>query len=397
MGCIWIVFAKETLDNFRDRRSLFMALIYPFVGALLLGLLLSFVGGMFKRQAAVPGDVAASTILLPVKGAERAPELVAYLQQNGVEAIPAPDDPKTAVRQGEADLVLVIAEDYESRFRAMQPAQVRVVINATRLSTVLTVSRIVSMLRDYADQVSRNRLSGFGVPEQAAQPLAIQNDNVGRSRSLAGFFLNMLPPFIIFTIFVGGVYLAIDTTSGERERGSLEPLLANPVPRWQLMLGKALATLIFTVTAVIFQLAAFKLMFEVVTRSDFGIVVNPDFGAFLYAFVIVLPLIALAVALQIIVATVSRSYKETQTYLGLLPLIPSLPGMILVFVPLKAQIWMMAVPTFSQVLLIGKLMRDEAVYPIESVVAGLSTGVVALLLFVIAGRLYERDKLLFGG
>jgi len=397
MGCVWIVFAKETLDNLRDRRSLFMALIYPFIGALLLGLLLSFVGGMFKRQAAVPGDVAGSSLRLPVQGGERAPELILYLMRNGVEVLPAPDDPNTAVRQGETDLVLVLDEDYDERFRAMQPAGLRVVINATRLSTVLTVSRVVNMLRAYGDEVSRKRLAGFGVPEQAAQPLAIQHDNVGRSRSLAGFFLNMLPPFIIFTIFVGGVYLAIDTTSGERERGSLEPLLANPVPRWQLMLGKALATLVFTVTAVVFQLAAFKLMFEVVTRSDFGVVVNPDFASFFYVFLIALPLVALAVALQIIVATVSRSYKETQTYLGLLPLIPSLPGMILVFVPLKAQTWMMAVPTFSQVLLIGKLMRDEAVYPMESLIAALSTVVVAALLFAIAARLYERDELLFGG
>ena len=397
MGSIWVVFAKESIDNLRDRRSLFMALIYPFIGALLLGLLLSFVGGMFKRQAQVPGEVEASKLVLPVLGGERAPELIAYLQQHGVEVVPAPEDPRRAVQQGEADVVLVPARDYAQRFAAQEPASVRVVINATRLSTVLTVSRIVQKLRDFADDEGRRRLRVYGVPETAAQPLQIENDNVGRSRSLAGFFLNMLPPFIIFTIFVGGVYLAIDTPSGERERGSLEPLLANPVPRWQLMLGKALATLAFTIAAVLFQLAAFKVMFEIVTRADFGIDVNPGLTAFLQVFLISVPLIALAVALQIIVATVSRSYKETQTYLGLLPLIPSLPGMILVFVPLKAQVWMMAVPTFGQVLLIGKLMRDERIYMTEALVAGLSTGLVALALFLIAGRLYERDKLLFGG
>jgi sodium transport system permease protein len=262
---------------------------------------------------------------------------------------------------------------------------------------VLTVSRIVAKLREFGDSVSKARLKRFGIPEQAAQPLDIKNDNVGRSRSLAGFFLNMLPPFIIFTIFVGGVYLAIDTTSGERERGSMEPLLANPIARWQLMVGKALATFAFTLTSVIFQLAAFKIMFEIVTRSDFGVDVNPGLDSFLYVLLLALPLVALAVALQIIVATVSRSYKETQTYLGLLPLVPSLPGMILVFVPLKAQVWMMTVPTFSQVLLIGKLMREETVTLGESAVACLATGVVATALFVFAGRLYERDKLLFGG
>ncbi len=397
MGHIWTVFQKESIDNMRDRRSLFMALIYPFIGALLLGLLLSFVGSMFKRQAAVPGNVEASYLRLPVLGAERAPDLVAFLERNQIKVMPAPANPKAAVKSGEADVVLVISKDYAQNFKKMRPADVRVVINATRLSTVLTVSRIVTKLRVFADEVSKARLKGFSVPEAAAQPLDIKHDNVGRSRSLAGFFLNMLPPFIIFTIFVGGVYLAIDTTSGERERGSMEPLLANPVPRWQLMGGKALATFAFTLTAVIFQLSAFKIMFEIVTRSDFGVDVNPGFGSFFFVLLLSLPLFALAVALQIIVATVSRSYKETQTYLGLLPLIPSLPGMILVFIPLKAKIWMMAVPTFSQVLLIGKLMRGETVTMSEVSVAAAATSLVAMVLFVLAGRLYERDNLLFGG
>ena len=393
---VWIVFHKETIDNVRDRRSLFMALIYPFIGALLLGLLLAFVGVMFKRQARVADTTLPISYKLPVHGAEMAPDLIAYLLQNGIEVAPAPLDPRGAVRKGDADIVLVLSNSYEENFKAMQPAKVRVVINASRLSTVLTVSRIVQKLRAFADEVSRKRLRELGVPQNAAQPLDIQNDNVGRSRSLAGFFLNMLPPFIIFTIFVGGVYLAIDTTSGERERGSLEPLLANPVPRWQLMFGKALATFLFTLTAVVFQLIAFKIMFEIVTRSDVGVVVNPGTDIFGLSLVVAALLIAFAVAIQIIVATVTRSYKETQTYLGLLPLIPSLPGMVMVFIPVKAKIWMMGVPTFSQVLLIGKLMRDEGILLSETLVSIGSTAVFAALLFVLAARLYDRDRLVFG-
>ncbi len=396
-SAIWIVFQKETIDNLRDRRSLFMALIYPFIGALLLGLLLAFVGGMFKRQARVADSSVPMSYKLPVHGAEMAPDMMAYLQQSGIEVIPAPLDPRGAVRKGDADIVLVLAKSYEADFKAMQPATVRVVINASRLSTVLTVSRIMQKLRAFADEVSRKRLRALGVPQNAAQPLEIRNDNVGRSRSLAGFFLNMLPPFIIFTIFVGGVYLAIDTTSGERERGSLEPLLANPVPRWQLMFGKALATFLFTLTAVVFQLVAFKVMFEIVTRSDLGIVVNPSMEIFALTLVVAAPLIAFAVAIQIIVATVTRSYKETQTYLGLLPLIPSLPGMVLVFVPVKAKIWMMSLPTFSQVLLIGKLMRDEDVALSEAMTSMGTTLVCTALLFVLAAKLYDRDRLVFGG
>ena len=178
---VWIVFHKETIDNVRDRRSLFMALIYPFIGALLLGLLLAFVGGMFKRQARVADTTLPISYKLPVHGAEMAPDLIAYLLQNGIEVAPAPLDPRGAVRKGDADIVLVLSNSYEENFKAMQPAKVRVVINASRLSTVLTVSRIVQKLRAFADEVSRKRLRELGVPQNAAQPLDIQNDNVGRS------------------------------------------------------------------------------------------------------------------------------------------------------------------------------------------------------------------------
>ncbi len=390
MRNVWIVFLKESVDNLRDRRSLFLALIYPVIGALLLGMLVSFVGGMFRGQAS-------TSLSLPVDGADRAPALMAYLADKGIVIREAPDNPRRAVRNGKADAVLVIPHGHAEDFAAQRPADLNMVINATRLTTVIKVSRVVEILRAYDRDVGKARLMGRGVAPEVASPLNIRSINVGRSRNLAGFFLNMLPPFIIFTIFVGGVYLAIDTTSGERERGSLEPLLANPVARWEFMLGKAMATFAFTLTAVVVQLLAFKIMFELVAAGEYGIKISPDLSAFIAVALLCLPLIGFAVSLQIIVATVSRSYKETQTYLGLLPLLPSLPGMILVFVPVKAQIWMMTIPTFGQILLIGRLMRQEQAALSHVVVSVTATTLVAAVLLFMAARLYDRDRMLFGG
>ena len=390
LRAVWFVFLKESMDNLRDRRSLFLALVYPILGALLLGLLVSFVGGMFRGQ-----DV--GRLQLPVVNADLAPDLMAYLSEHEVDIVPGPADPRQDVRRGRLDSVLVIPPDYAEDVAAQRTARLDVVVNATRLSTVITVARVIELLREFDRQIADARLKDYGVPAEAAAPLDIQSVNVGRARNLAGFFLNMLPPFIIFTIFVGGVYMAIDTTSGERERGSMEPLLTNPVARWELMLGKAGATMFFTMTAVVVQLLAFKGMFELVAAREYGLRINPDWQSFLAVFVISLPLMAFAVALQVIVATVSRSTKETQTYLGLLPLIPSLPGMILVFVPLNAQLWMLSVPTFGQILLIGQLMREEPVAMSEVAVSFGATGLAAAVLLWIASRLYERDQLLFGG
>ena len=394
LRAIWWIFLKETVDNLRDRRSLFMALIYPFIGALLLGLMLSFVGGMLRGQQSGGGG---GSLAIAVDGVERAPDLIAHLRAQGTRILPPPADLVAAVRSGQVDAVLVVPPDYAAVLAEGRTAELKMVINATRLSTVITVARIAQQVREHGASIGAERLAARGLPPTLAAPIEVENVNVGRTRSLAGFFLNMMPPFIIFTIFVGGVYLAIDSTAGERERGSLEPLLANPVPRWQIMAGKAAATLAFTSIAVALQLAAFKAMFELVTAGDYGIRVNPGIGAFLLVFVITVPLMAFAVSIQMIITTACRTYKETQTYLGLLPLLPSLPGMILVFVPVGTKLWMLLLPTFGQILLIGRLVRQEPVAWQEVLIASGSTGLAAALLLALAARLYQRDQLLFGG
>jgi sodium transport system permease protein len=386
----WVVFAKEVRDNLRDRRSLFLALAYPFIGPLLLGALMSFVGSAMRPDVSGPMRVA-------IEGAQHAPGLVQHLRTHGLHAVPAPRDPHEAVKLGRADFVLMIPEAHARDIREEKPTEIEIVINATRLSTVMAVARIAQTVREYGASLGADRLKMRGIDPGMAEAVRIHTVNVGQSRSLAGFFLNMMPPFIIFTIFIGGVYLAIDTTAGERERGSMEPLLTNPIGRGQLMLGKLGAALLFTFAALVFQLTAFKVMFELVMGENYGLAYNPSVATFIAMLGILFPLVVAAVALQVIVATVSRSYKETQTYLGLLPLIPSLPGMMLVFVPLKAHAWMMSIPTFGQILLIGSMIRGEPVDPAHLAISVISTSLLALALLWLAARLYERDQLLFGG
>jgi sodium transport system permease protein len=387
---VWVVFAKEVRDNMRDRRSLFLALAYPFIGPLLLGALMSFVGSAMRPDVSGPMPIA-------VDGAHRAPALMRHLRDSGLYIMPSPRDPFEAVKLGRADYVLLVPEGFDTDLGAEKPAELEIIINATRLSTVMAVARVAQTLREYGNTLGNDRLKARGIDPTIAEAVKIQTVNVGQSRSLAGFFLNMMPPFIIFTIFIGGVYLAIDTTAGERERGSMEPLLTNPISRGNLMLGKLGAALLFTVAALVFQLVAFKAMFEVVMGENYGLAYNPSIGVFALMTGILLPLVVAAVALQVIVATVSRSYKETQTYLGLLPLLPSLPGMLLVFVPLKAHAWMMAIPTFGQILLVGALVRGEPVDSLHLAVSLASTTLLAAGLLWLAARLYERDQLLFGG
>jgi len=383
------VFLKETLDNLRDRRSMYLALAYPLLGAVLLGLLIAFVGGMFRGQGTE------TSMQVPVIGLERAPALVAHLADSNIEAVEAPANAEAAVADGTIEFVLIVPDGFAGELAAGRTGDLDIVLNAGRLSAVAGVARVTQALRAYGRDIGEQRLRAHGFEPDLAEPLRINSITVGKSRNLAGFFVNMLPPFIIFTIFVCGVYLAIDTTAGERERGSLEPLLANPIARWELMLGKAGAAFVFTLIAVVVQLAAFKVMFILLAAGDGGLQLDPGNRSFLLTLLVCLPLVLFAVALQMIIATVSRSIKETQTYLGLLPLVPSIPGMILIFVPLQAQSWMMTIPTFGQIVLLGRLMRQETVAAGDVALCLAATSLAAAALLALAGRLYDRDRLLF--
>ncbi len=385
-----MVLGKETTDNLRDRRSLLTALVYPLMGPLLLGIMLAMLTGALTVDPE-------GLLRLPIDGAGRAPGLVAYLEERGVIVLPPPDDPMEAVRRGRVDAVLAIPEDFQARFQARETATVKVIVNFLRLPALIAVTRAVHLIEDYNREVGGRRLAELGIDAEVAAPVAIESINVVAGAHIANLFMFMVPPLIIFNIFMGGVYLSIDTTSGERERGSLEPLLINPVKRSSLVLGKFLAALLFTMMAVAVQIVAFKVMFLAGGGAANRLAANLDMVTMSGLFLLAVPLMALAVAVQIVIATVTRSFKEAQTYLGLLPLVPALPGMALVFSPLQAQTWMMAIPGFAQTLLFGQLVRNEPVAGVDILVSSAVTGAIALVLIAFATRLYEREELIFGG
>lgn len=386
---ILVVFAKEAVDNARDRRSLLVALIYPLLGPILLGLLISAIVDVVNVQPK-------QEMVLPVAGMEHAPELVAFLETRGVRLVAAPDDPAAAVRDGAHEGILVIPPGFARQFQANEPASLEVVVNSSRLPGLIAVNRILSVLGAFNQEVWSKRIAERGVDLKVLQPLEIKSVNVAAGSHVGEFLLFMVPPLFIFNLFMGGVYLAMDTTSGERERGSLESLLVNPVARWGLMLGKYLAALLYTLVAVAVQLSAFAAIFNMVETPDLSFTSAMTPAVILGILVMTLPLMMVAVGVQVIIATVTLSYKEAQTYLGLLPLIPAIPGMVMVFAPVQAQGWMMTIPIFSQTLLLGQFVRGEPIAMTNVLLSMSVSGLIAAGLILVAARLYEREKLIFG-
>lgn len=387
MNRIRTIFNKELLDNLRDRRSLLSALFYPLLGpAILIGIFFA-IGNVVSDQTEKPLD-------LPVVGAENAPNLIEFLRQANVVIQPAPTDAEAQVREGDLDVVLIVPEEYGAAFSAGEPAPVRLILDESRQSASPAIDRVRNLLSAYSNQIGRLRLVARGVNPLVIDVLAIETVDLSTPQSQVANLLNLVPYFIIFSIFMGGMYLAIDSTAGEKERGSLEPLLTTPATHAQLVLGKMSATLVFTFVAVVETVIGFIFGVNFLPLEEMiGVKISLTPQLALAILALTLPMMLLASALQMLVATATKGFKEAQTYLGFLPLIPAMPGMFLAFFPVKPDWWNMAIPTFGQQILINRLMRGETINPLHVTVNTLLTIVVAFLLTWVVIRLYGRERL----
>jgi len=384
---MFAILQKELKDGLRDRRSLMSALLFPLLGPVLCAVLLNTVANSSTRS---------KPLELSIVGAENAPSLVAFLYTNGVEIQAPPPDPHEAVRDGELDVVLIIPEDYGERFRAGKSARVELVVDNSRTSARTNISRSKKILQAWSSQLATLRLLARGVSPELLQPVAIDEVDLSTPQKLAASLLDMITMFVILAAFFCNMYLAIDATAGERERRSLEPLLINPVDRDMIVLGKWGATVLFGAAGVVMTLLFTTITMGFVPLEEIGVRISlgpPVIGAIL---LVTMPLTFLAGAMQLLVASFARSFKEAQTYISLILFLPMLPGIALTMNPVKTEDWMMLVPMLSQQLLVSDMMRGDPTGVLRHALAIVSTLVISGLFLWWTAQLFRKETIVFG-
>jgi sodium transport system permease protein len=382
------VLAKELVDGLRDRRTVVMAVVFPLLGPVVLAAALS----MASRQARSAEE---DGLRLPVAGAEHAPALVAFLAEGGLDAAPAPADPEGAVRRGDAEVVLIVPEGFGERLREGQPAPVRLVVDTSRHGARAAGERVRARLEAWAQRTAAQRLVVRGVHPLVTAPLALETTDVSTPESRAALLFSVMPYFLVMAVFMGGMAVAIDTTAGERERHSLEPLLANPAPRAALVLGKVAASSFFSLLALAETSAAFGLLPVVLPPERLGLALRLDPGVVLKVFVLCLPFLLAANALMVLVAARARTFRAAQTTLSFLMLLPAVPGFVLAVTPVKVKAWMAMVPALAEQLVMIRLLRGEEVAAGDALRAMVASLVLAAVLLALAVRDFERGALLF--
>lgn len=381
------VFLKEVTENLRDRKTVVNALVMgPLLGPIFFAIMMGFV---ITKQL----DSAEKPLEVPVVGADNAPNLVAWLQQQGMVVKPAPGDADQAIRDRDARAVLIIPADYATHWRAGETAQVEVLFDSSDQDSRAPVARLGGLLEGYGRMQSALRVAARGMHPAVLSPVAVAQHDIASTQQRAGQLLSFLPYLLVLGAFLGGMYLAIDTTAGERERQSLEPLLVNPASRAQIVLGKLGATFGFAMVSMMLSLVAFAIAFQYIPLDRLGMKVDFGAGLILRAGLLMVPLVMVFASLQTIVAAYAKSYREAQTYLSLLMLLPMLPSVILMVNPMKGELWMSAVPLLSQNVLIMSLARGETVALVDFALSFGASLVLAVALAWIAVRIYHREQL----
>jgi sodium transport system permease protein len=349
MRTLITVFLKEVLDNVRDRRTLASALI---MGPLFGPMLFAFVINLSIERSL---DDIERVTELPVIGREHAPNLLRYLESRNIDIVGGPADRDAAldaVGTGKHDVVLYIPPEFAEQFTASRPARVELITDQSNSQADREARRVRTALRTYSQELVSIRLTARGVSPLALRPLNIDEVDMSTPSGRSAILLGMMSYFFIFALLMGGMYLAIDTTAGERERGSLEPLLALPVTRNQLLLGKVAATCVFMAVSLGLSLGSFFIALKFMPLDELGM--TPNFGPLTVgaAFLVLSPFILLGAAVMTLVASFTKSYREAQTWLSVVLLAPTLPILIVSILTLRPRLEFMFVPSLSQHLLL---------------------------------------------
>ncbi len=391
MSTIVTVYLKEVVDNLRDRRTLMSALLMgPVFGPVLFAVVINL---SISRAL----DSQSEALEVPVIGAERAPNLVRYLESRDIEAVDAPADKAdamAAVRDGVHDVVVVVPEDIAERMAVSTPARIEVISDHSNTTAEREARRVARAIAAYGQEIGALRLALRGIDTTSVQPFNVDEVDVSTPSGRSAVILGMLSYFFLAALLTGGMNLAIDSTAGERERGSLEPLLSLPVLRDHLIIGKILAASTFMATSLALSLITFFFTLRFLPFEELGMTPNFGLPVVLTAFLLLLPFTLLGASLMTLIASFTRSYKEAQTWLTAVVLAPTLPILIVSILQLRPTFELMFIPSLSQHLLLVDLIKNEPLNGLYVVVSVVGTLTLGLILMFLSARLYRREGLL---
>jgi len=389
MSAWFTVFKKELRDTSRDRRTLInVLLIGPLAGPAILAIIFTVVSNSVQDQLSKTYEVA-------VVNPTAAPQLIQRLRQTGMTAVAVNTETELAqlIQNKHQSVGLVIPENFGKRLSSGESAEVDMMFDSSSSNIDTSRPRLEEAIRGYSAEISGLRLVMRGIAPEVTRPILIAERDLATPTSRAGQILKSLPYFLMLSTFLGGLFLAIDATAGERERQSLEPLFTVAISRVELVLGKLFAVMLCSFVSMSLSLLGIVVVTKVIPLDLIGLTIELN-GTFVIKSVLcLLPLIFLIGALELAVASFAKTFRQAQSYMGFMQLVFILPGAMIMSLPFNQPDWVYAIPFINQQLMLSKFLGNATPPVFMSAIGTALTMGFGLVALYVTIRLFQSEKL----
>lgn len=378
---IFAIFLKEISDAMRDRRTLMMVIFSSLLSVPLLLFVFSTIMSQVESQA-----VDRTVYAINMKDA---PSLQNYIERQGYTIKQAPQDYEEKSRDKTLTKpVLLVPEHFEDDLAELKRVELEIAYDTSNRQAEMGLRPLRQLLTGFTQEKVNADLMMRGISSDLLQSVGIKERHLTRGDERKVTITAMLPMVLVMAIVMGGMFAAIDSTAGERERGSLEPLMMNPVSGWQLAFGKTAAVMSVSVLIVLLTVSSFFPAQAVIANEalkaefQFGV---KDAAAFL---VILIPLAGALSALQMAVSLTCKTFKEAQVRNQLLSLVVSFMPMFFIVNPGKEPAWLTWVPVMAQTQMMNQVLKGELV-----AVSSFAIAIAVALAIMVASLTFVSKKM----
>lgn len=383
-----VVFLKEFKETLRDKRSLGLLVMFTLMYPVMLGYILN-------QQIERATRPEREGIELAVIGAAQAPTLMAQLKQKNITVRDTPDMGEDAIgellRSRKVAAVLRLPRSFGKDYQAMRPARIELWYDS---ATEQDNRRrdIEDVLAAYESNIAGARLLAHGVSPAILRPVQLQRYDTGTNAARSAGLIGSILGFLFFPAFICGLSAAVDSTAGERERRSLEVLMAQPARTWELVGGKWLAAGSLAIIGITLELMLAHAILSWLPLEEIGMSWRMSAGDILLVCLASMPLSLFAAAFEIALAMNAKSFKEAQSMVGLAILLPVIPTFLVPMLDLRTADWMYLVPVLANKTLLGELAKGQSLGVIPWVFTIASGLAFALVCVAVASWRLKSEK-----
>lgn len=378
MNKIIAMVRKELIDAARDKRSVMAGLYYAIGTPLIMcGLFMVLIG-----QLTSPDD-----LKITITNPDKAPDLVRFLSNKGISSGEVKDSELKAIE-------LIISTDYAEQMNQGKAAEITIVADNSEEKLQNSIRRLEKQLQAYSAEMGSLRLIARGIDPRVVQPLKVNMQDQATPDSKGGMILGIAIFTMIYSVFISGMNLAIDTSAGERERNSLALLLSHPLTTRQLVLSKIIAVGLFALLGLVLILLVSKIAYTFVPWQELGFSVNITSEFIALMLIVGIPVALMAACLQLFVSFMAKTFKEAQSYLTIVLFVPLALSMAASYniAPDMLQ-WL---PVSGQQQALMDFIKGKDLPMLQLLVSTLGTLAIAILLAFGMERSLKSEKVIFG-